>query len=141
MTKETTTSNRRRASRAAMRGSNKFRNSFCSEISAYSSTPDTTCFVAPFERSELSFGIKLGSGSFSDVYEITSFHLTGAGCGFSEEEIKKREAMARETLDPNDARYVLKQIKLGMERRYVSVCMINDLQAQKNYFALAHNMM
>ncbi|KAL9185233.1 hypothetical protein ACHAXT_003010, partial [Thalassiosira profunda] len=66
--------------------------------------------VAPFERDEIFTGRRIGSGSFSDVYEIKAFQLSRGGC-YTPEEQRKREAMARDA----DSKYVIKHLKPSLE--------------------------
>ena len=66
--------------------------------------------VAPFERDEIFTGRRIGSGSFSDVYEIKAFQLSPGGC-YTPEEQRKREAMARDA----DSKYVIKHLKPSLE--------------------------
>ncbi|KAL9190209.1 hypothetical protein ACHAXT_007420 [Thalassiosira profunda] len=108
---------RHAARRASRRGSEEFRDSFSSSehvteaARLKGSVPHRHC-VAPFEREEISLGRKIGTGSFSDVYEIKAFHLEGTvGC-YTPEEQRKRAAMAR---DDTDSKYVLKRLQRGME--------------------------
>ena len=73
--------------------------------------------IATFERDEIILGRRVGSGSFSSVYEIQDFHLRSNHSEiYSEEQVKKREATAKSV--KNGKRYVMKCLKDKLENSY-----------------------
>ena len=70
--------------------------------------------IAPFERDEVIVGRRVGSGSFSFVYEIKAFSLRPDQSDvYTEEQIEKREATVRSM--SYGAKYVLKCLKDELE--------------------------
>ncbi len=71
--------------------------------------------IAPFERDEIILGRRVGSGTFSSVYEIQDFNLVRPDRSdtYTEEQVKKREATAKSV--KNGARYVMKCLKDELE--------------------------
>ena len=70
--------------------------------------------IAPFERDEIIVGRKVGSGSFSDVYEITAFTLRpDQSSVYTKEQVMMREALAKSV--SNGATYVMKCLKDELE--------------------------
>ena len=84
-------------------------NAFCE---SYGHSPLES--IAPFERDEIILGRRVGSGTFSSVYEIRQFNLRSDQSKlYTEEQIAKREA----TVDSmkNGAKYVIKCLKDKLE--------------------------
>mmetsp|Transcript_25473 Transcript_25473/g.36349 ORF Transcript_25473/g.36349 Transcript_25473/m.36349 type:complete len:411 (-) Transcript_25473:308-1540(-) len=70
--------------------------------------------VAPFERDEIILGRKVGSGSFSFVYEIIAFNLRADQSSiYTKEQVMLREATAKSA--KNGAKYVMKSLKENLE--------------------------
>jgi serine/threonine protein kinase len=70
--------------------------------------------IAPFERDEIILGRRVGSGSFSHVYEIEAFNLRpDRSDAYTEEQVKHREVTAKSV--KNGARYVMKCLKGELE--------------------------
>mmetsp|Transcript_26687 Transcript_26687/g.45420 ORF Transcript_26687/g.45420 Transcript_26687/m.45420 type:complete len:495 (+) Transcript_26687:105-1589(+) len=70
--------------------------------------------IAPFERDEIIIGRRVGSGSFSFVYEIQTFHLRPDQSDiYTEEQVERREATARSV--NYGAKYVMKCLKDELE--------------------------
>eukprot|EP00577_Skeletonema_sp_RCC1716_P012061 CAMPEP_0113418016 /NCGR_PEP_ID=MMETSP0013_2-20120614/25972_1 /TAXON_ID=2843 ORGANISM="Skeletonema costatum, Strain 1716" /NCGR_SAMPLE_ID=MMETSP0013_2 /ASSEMBLY_ACC=CAM_ASM_000158 /LENGTH=406 /DNA_ID=CAMNT_0000305205 /DNA_START=110 /DNA_END=1330 /DNA_ORIENTATION=+ /assembly_acc=CAM_ASM_000158 len=71
-------------------------------------------FIAPFERDEIIVGRRVGSGSFSFVYEIQTFHLRSDQSDvYTEEQVERREATVRSV--NYGAKYVMKCLKDELE--------------------------
>ena len=71
--------------------------------------------IAPFERDEIILGLRVGTGSFSSVYEIQAFQLRPDQSKlYTEEQIKKRDATAKSMMN-GSATYVLKRLKEEVE--------------------------
>ncbi|KAL9185557.1 hypothetical protein ACHAXT_003334 [Thalassiosira profunda] len=105
-----------RAVRAAEDEKEYFRESLPSSLLEAHDARDC---VAPFQPAEIVTGPKLGSGEFSDVYEVTSFSLREEFADFdhvlTDDEAKQRGYLKnrekyRET---KKARYALKHLKEG----------------------------
>ena len=70
--------------------------------------------IAPFERDEIILGRRVGSGSFSSVYEIHGFNLRSDQSEiYCEEQVKEREATVKSV--KNGKRYVMKCLKDKLE--------------------------
>ncbi len=70
--------------------------------------------IAPFERDEINLGRKVGSGSFSFVYEIQAFVLRPDQSDvYNEEQVERREAIV--TAMTYGAKYVMKCLKPELE--------------------------
>eukprot|EP00984_Skeletonema_dohrnii_P011825 scaffold4743_cov102-Skeletonema_dohrnii-CCMP3373.AAC.1 len=70
--------------------------------------------IAPFERDEIIIGRRVGSGSFSFVYEIQTFHLRPDQSDiYTEEQVERREATVRSV--NYGAKYVMKCLKDELE--------------------------
>ena len=70
--------------------------------------------IAPFRRDEIILGRRVGAGSFSFVYDIQDFNLSGDQSDvYTEEHIKKREAIAKSL--KNGTKYVMKCLKEKLE--------------------------
>ena len=70
--------------------------------------------IAPFERDEIIIGRRVGSGSFSFVYEIQTFHLRPDQSDiYTEEQVERREATVRSV--NYGAKYVMKCLKAELE--------------------------
>mmetsp|Transcript_22070 Transcript_22070/g.34116 ORF Transcript_22070/g.34116 Transcript_22070/m.34116 type:complete len:435 (-) Transcript_22070:199-1503(-) len=70
--------------------------------------------IAPFERDEIIIGRRVGSGSFSSVYEIQTFHLRPDQSDiYTEEQVERREATVRSV--NYGAKYVMKCLKDELE--------------------------
>lgn len=70
--------------------------------------------VAPFERGEIILGQKVGSGSFSNVYEIIAFDLRADQSSvYTKEQVMLREATVKSA--KNGAKYVMKSLKENLE--------------------------
>jgi len=70
--------------------------------------------IAPFERDEIILGRRVGSGSFSAVYEIQAFNLRPDQSDvYTEEQVRQRESTAKSM--KNGARYVMKCLKETLE--------------------------
>ena len=70
--------------------------------------------IAPFERDEVIVGRRVGSGSFSFVYEIKAFSLRPDQSNvYTEEQIEKREATVRSM--SYGAKYAMKCLKEELE--------------------------
>lgn len=70
--------------------------------------------VAPFERDEIILGRRVGSGSFSIVYEIIAFNLrVDQSIIFTKEQVIMREATAKSA--KNGVKYVMKCLKENLE--------------------------
>ena len=70
--------------------------------------------IAPFERDEIILGRRVGSGSFSSVYEVQAFNLRpDRSDAYTEEQVNNRESTAESV--KNGARYVMKCLKDELE--------------------------
>ena len=70
--------------------------------------------IAPFRRDEIILGRKVGVGSFSLVYDIQDFNLSGDQSAiYTEDQVKKREAIAKSV--KNGTKYVMKCLKEKLE--------------------------
>jgi len=70
--------------------------------------------IAPFERDELILGQRIGSGSFSAVYEIEAFHLrSDRSSVYTKTQVMMREATAKSA--KNGAKFVMKCLKEEVE--------------------------
>lgn len=74
--------------------------------------------IAPFHREEISLGPLLGSGEYSDVYEVTSFQSPGDGAQHSALSARERNSRAQMKNDETyrhgqtkHSRYALKHLK------------------------------
>lgn len=94
-----------KATDLAKRSSNDFRET-------YGHSPMDS--IAPFRRDEIILGRRVGSGSFSYVYDIQDFNLCADQSDiYTEEQIKKREATAKSL--EYGAKYVMKCLKEKLE--------------------------
>ena len=70
--------------------------------------------IAPFERDEIILGRRVGSGSFSTVYEIKAFTLrSDQSSVYTKEQVMMREATVKSV--KNGAKYVMKCLKDEVE--------------------------
>ncbi len=101
-----------------------FSSSFATESSSFSTAsihPNTTENIlavrAPFKREEIVLGSFLGSGEFSNVYEIEAFCTKGDV--MNEDETRQRESMAlrNKYALTGKARYALKHIKVDYQHQ------------------------
>jgi serine/threonine protein kinase len=70
--------------------------------------------IAPFERDEIILGRRIGSGSFSAVYEIGAFHLrSDRSSVYTKKQVMMREATAKSA--KNGAKFVMKCLKEEVE--------------------------
>jgi serine/threonine protein kinase len=70
--------------------------------------------IAPFERDEIFLGRRVGTGSFSAVYEVQAFNLRPDQMSvYTKEQVKMREATAKSV--ENGAKYVMKCLKDEVE--------------------------
>eukprot|EP00985_Skeletonema_marinoi_P031078 scaffold35914_cov153-Skeletonema_marinoi.AAC.1 len=70
--------------------------------------------IAQFERDEIILGRKIGSGSFSAVYEIEAFHLrSDRSSVYTKTQVMMREATAKSA--KNGAKFVMKCLKEEVE--------------------------
>ena len=128
------TSLRLLAKTASTRGSGAFWKSISTPSN--SSMSNVPSCVAPFERSEMTLGRRLGSGSFSDVYEIKSLNLSNTRhSSYTKEEIQKRCDMANDMADPKGSRYVLKQLKTGIEKSSSYLEAVYDISQEAEMLA------
>jgi len=81
--------------------------------------------VALVQRSEIQLGKKLGSGTFSNVYEMDALHLKGSNRWTRRKGLRREAEYLARTVQDKDgqARYAIKHIKASLVRRNpVSFC-------------------
>ena len=113
---------RRILQEAACCGAASFRDSFQSSADEAdeASLDSHNSFCARFSREEIVLGEKLGSGSYSDVYEVKSFELNNKFIHtMTTEEVEKRRDMAR-----RPERYAMKHLKPSLVQTSTDVLQV-----------------